>query len=493
MAVSLFARLARKFRPTSVAERREFLKSTLAVGMASLLSTQLAGGAQPKGQKRVVVVGAGFAGLACAYELKNAGYKVTVIESRGRVGGRVLSMNDFIEGKNVEGGAELIGSNHPVWVAYAEKFGLSFLDVSEDEELDFPIHIGGKLLSFEDSAKLWEDMDATTALLNMQAEAIDADQPWKSPKAAELDKQSIADWLKGLEVSELVRGAVGVLMSSDNAVSNEKASLLGMLTAIRGGGGEKYWTDTEVYRCQGGNQQLAFKLAEAIGHDFIRLKLPVESVQYDTDGAKVTCVDGRTLECDDVVLAVPPSVWPRITFKPGLPETLKPQMGKATKYLTAVKSRFWLENKVSQYAVTDGPISQTWELTDGQEDVTTAGLIAFSGGPSAEQCLSFKKEERDAKYAAEFAKVYPQFAANYERSRMMDWPNDPQTLGGYSFPAPGQITSIGEILYNGLGRLHFCGEHTSYKFIGYMEGGLNSGAALAKRIAQRDGVVPATS
>jgi monoamine oxidase len=71
----------------------------------------------------------------------------------------------------------------------------------------------------------------------------------------------------------------------------------------------------------------------------------------------------------------------------------------------------------------------------------------------------------------------------------MDWPGDPWTLAGYSFPAPGQVTTVGPLLRKGVGNLHFCGEHTSYKFVGYMEGALNSGAALAKRIALRDGVL----
>jgi monoamine oxidase len=488
MALSLLARIARKFHPVSRAERRSFLQATLALGAASLLSERAI--AAPKtAQKRVVVVGAGFAGLACAHELQAAGYKVTVIEARSRVGGRVLSFADFIEGKNVEGGAELVGSNHPTWMAYAKKFGLEFLDMSEDEEYDFPIHLNGQLLDAEASAKLWEDADALLTSLNSLAEPIDATQPWKSPGAAELDSQSLAAWLAKCDAPPQVKDMVSVLLSSDNAVANDHASLLGMLTAIKGGGVEKYWTETEVYRCAGGNQQLALKLAEAIGADFIRLKLPVEALHYDRDGAQVTCADGRTIECDDIVLAVPPSTWPKITFRPSLPDTLRPQMGKAVKYLTAVKSRFWQKENLSQYAVTDGPVSQTWELTDGQEEVTTAGLIGFSGGPSAEQCLAFKKEERDARYAAELGKVFPKFAENFERSRMMDWPNDPWTLGGYSFPAPGHITSQGPTLYDGLGRLHFCGEHTSYQFIGYMEGGLHSGASLARRLAQRDGLV----
>jgi monoamine oxidase len=70
----------------------------------------------------------------------------------------------------------------------------------------------------------------------------------------------------------------------------------------------------------------------------------------------------------------------------------------------------------------------------------------------------------------------------------MDWPADPWTMAGYSFPAPGQITRTGRTLRDGLGRLHFAGEHTSYKFVGYMEGALDSGVSLARRIAKMDGV-----
>ena len=71
----------------------------------------------------------------------------------------------------------------------------------------------------------------------------------------------------------------------------------------------------------------------------------------------------------------------------------------------------------------------------------------------------------------------------------MDWPSDPWVLASYSFPAPGQVTTMGPILREGLGRLHFAGEHTCYAFTGYMEGALNSGAAVAKKLAIRDGLI----
>ncbi len=70
-----------------------------------------------------------------------------------------------------------------------------------------------------------------------------------------------------------------------------------------------------------------------------------------------------------------------------------------------------------------------------------------------------------------------------------NWPRDPWALAGYSFPAPGQVTTVGPLLHEGLGRLHFADEHACYKFVGYMEGALNSGVSVARRLAARDGVI----
>src|SRR5262245_13345874 len=105
---NFYMTLKRKYGQPSGISRREMLQRSLAAGAALLISerfpTSLSAGAG-----RVVVVGAGFSGLAAAYELSKAGYEVTVVEARNRIGGRVISFSDFIPGKNVEGGGELIG------------------------------------------------------------------------------------------------------------------------------------------------------------------------------------------------------------------------------------------------------------------------------------------------------------------------------------------------------------------------------------------------
>ena len=166
-------------------------------------------------------------------------------------------------------------------------------------------------------------------------------------------------------------------------------------------------------------------------------------------------------------------------------------MGIAVKYLSVVKGRYWRENKQMSDSLTDTFISQNWEATDNQDKEnadTPACQVSFSGGPQAEACLKIPGAERDAKYAEVLDKLFKGYKDNFVSSRFMDWPKDPLTMAAYSFPAPGQITTIGPTFHNGIGRLHFAGEHTCYKFVGYMEGALNSGTSLARRIAKRDGV-----
>jgi monoamine oxidase len=487
----LYARLRRRYRPETPLCRRQFLSAT-AVAAAGWLLSAGGTGAAPGTGRRVVVVGAGFGGLACAHELLSVGYDVTLVEARGRVGGRVLSFHDLIEGRTIEGGAELIGSNHPTWAAYADAFGLDFLDVSEEEDLSMPIRLGGRLLDDRTAERIYEEMESAFDELTRMSESIDADVPWEADDAARSDARTVADWIASLRMPPLVRRLIAVQLASDNAVANDRASLLAMLTAVKGGGGQRYWSDSEVYRCAGGNDRLAHKLAAAISAARIRLNCPVTEIQYRNDSAVVICMNGERLDCDRVVLATPPTTWPSIRFSPELPQRIATmQMGTAVKYLAAAKERFWAVQGKSQYAITDGPISQTWESTDGQgvDDSDTVGMTAFSGGPQADACLGFAKDQRDARYASEFESIYPGFGDQVISVRMMDWPRDPQTMGGYSFPGPGQITAIGPLLRNGLGGLQFCGEHTCYRFAGYMEGGLYSGASLARRLAVADGLV----
>src|SRR5262249_10887924 len=146
------------------------------------------------------------------------------------------------------------------------------------------------------------------------------------------------------------------------------------LVQVKGGGGaKKYREESEVFRCKGGNQQLAKALAKELG-DRVFLELAVTEIAQNDKGVTITCRDGREIQCDDVVLAVPPSVWSKIKFSPELPAMLTPQTGVDVKYFAPMKKRIWdqkdpahKEKWFSQYGTSDGDVCMTWEGTDKQE------------------------------------------------------------------------------------------------------------------------------
>lgn len=487
---NLFRQLAKRHGIIEPISRREMLQRSMAATAGLLLSDSLLarGSAQPKAG-RVVVIGAGFSGLAAAFELTQAGYDTTVVEARNRIGGRVISFADFVPGKVVEGGAELIGTNHPQWIRYAERFSLELVKASE-EDGESPIVLGGKRLTAGEADALWTELQAAFEKIDADGKAIGQPlEPWTAPGAEALDRRSLASWIDGLDASPLCKLGLHTMMMVDNGVITSAQSYLGDLAMIQGGGGAlRYWLESETHRCGGGNQQLARKFAGAIGTAKLLTRTPVRAVAV-TDGlARVTLSGGKVLEADHVVLAAPPSVWNRIAFDPLLPATLAPQMAVNVKCLIALTGRFWRRAGLTPDLLSDGPVSLTWDGTDGQPG-GAAAMVAFSGANAADECREWRPASRGERYMATLEPVFREIRSSFVRYRFMDWPSDPWSKGSYSFPAPGQVTTQGPTLRGGLGRLHFAGEHTSYAFMGYMEGALESGAAAARRIAQRDGVV----
>ena len=479
---SLYARLGARFGEPI--DRREMIRRSLAAAAGVLLSDRFSFAAPRQSAPRVVIVGAGFAGLAAAYELSRAGAAVTVLEARNRIGGRVLSFRDLLPGGTMEGGAELIGTNHPIWMDYRERFKLPMVNVAE-EDLEAPIVLGGRRLTAAESMQLWEEMSAALRALNADAAKIpDAFAAWTAPDAAAWDRRSLADWIASSPASPLARKGLDAQLVADNGVVSAWQSYLGNLAMIKGGGVDAFWTETEVFRCAGGSQQLAQKLADAIGSPRVLLRQAVSSIGVSDRGIVVSAGPAM-YEADYAVLAVPPLTWNRIAFTPRLHVSALPQMGSNVKFLMKTKDRFWRRSRVAPDFLSDGPVHLTWHTTQ-RGAVAGAGVVAFSGGPASDTCRGWTPAERTERYLAALSPVYPGLRGSFERARFMDWPSDPWVKGSYSFPAPGEVTTLGPQLQEPLGgRVFLAGEHTCYAFVGYMEGALQSGARAAQRIMSR--------
>lgn len=471
--------------------RREALRAALAAAGGLLCFEQSAATRQTRRLPRVAVIGAGFAGLACADELATAGYDVTVLEARDRVGGRVVTYHDLAAGKTVEGGGELVGPNQPTWMAYARRFDLKFTDLAWNPS--DVIVLDGQPLAAAEARLAWNEMRRALEQLNAQAEPIDAFQPWHGSRATELDRQSLDDWIRGLDVGERCRRLIELQMTGINGLIPAWQSFLGVLAIVRGGGLRKFWDETDTLHCIGGTQQLADRLAASLtqtcGTAGLRLKTAVHALRCKSDHVRVELSDRSTLEVDDVVLTAPPTTWNKTVFDPSLPPNLVVPLAASTKFLAVYPSALWKTLERQPNAISDGAVQLTWETTAGQGEDGPHALVAFAGGRSADECRGWSIAERDSRFRAALEELYPGSRAAITHGRFVDWVADPWAKGTYSFPAPGQVTTVGPLLERGhADHVHFAGEHTCYAFTGWMEGALNSGVRLARRLARRDGL-----
>ena len=163
MSRSLYAPLHRTWgeRP-SAAERRHRAQERI-VQLRDRYQIEGDEGCEPysrRGRGRqpsLIVIGAGFAGLMTAYMLSN-NFRVTVLEARSRVGGRVHSLIDRGSKRVVEAGGELVGYNHPNWLMLAREFDLGLLTLTSDDamaslELQMPMEIGAPYWSRDKSSR----------------------------------------------------------------------------------------------------------------------------------------------------------------------------------------------------------------------------------------------------------------------------------------------------------------------------------------------------
>lgn len=491
MGRSLYAWLSRHFDPAAAVpiSRREVLQQAVAATAGLLLSTAQSS-AQPKpAERRVIIVGAGLAGLTCASELHHAGYSVQVFEARPRISGRVLSVSDMVPGRVVEAGGEFIGKNHSTWLAYAARFQLQLREVAEPDAPPHALLLGCQNVTGLRAKLIYRQLERVYDAATEEARDVDVEEPWKTANAEELDRRTLADFADSQRLTRLGRLAFNAECCSVNGNDPAHTSYLGELVSIKAEGLDAKWGDTEYYRCNGGAQQLAEKLAGTFPADRIHLSTPVAEINTSAAPARITTAGGERYEADDVVLAVPPTTWEKIRFVPALPDCLGPQMGNNIKYVAGLTCRYWKHRAVT--ALSDGPLGTSWEQTDDLPACNPAVVSALPACCAVDTIRQLAPEDRLDRFRDAFEKIVPGFRDHLLNDRVYDWVGDPWTLGSYSNAAPGQVTSQGPILRAGLGRLHFAGEHTSYGFAGYMEGALRSGAAAARRLAKRDGVAAA--
>ena len=422
--------------------------------------------------QHVIVIGAGLAGLSCAYEFEQAGRTVTLLEARSKIGGRV-SRGRFAQHAGVfELGGEFIETAHTVWRAYAQRFNLT-LQASYLFKGETRIELRGKALTSGDARTLREQLAQAEAMLEQECRTIDVEAPWLSADAEAIDTLSVAARFKASNLSPQLQGVLNARYTGLNGVATTKQSYLGLLAQTRAG-----YSEGGAQVCRGGNQLLAEAFAKRLKPGALHLNTPVRRVTYSQDAAHVVTTDGRVWDAAIVVVAVPAAVLPHIRFDPPLTLPLMPQTGDVIKYVARAPG-LWDETPPSTWS--DGPVAVTWGVAD---DVDSRELLAcWTGGPNADFCR--KSSDIDAFYRAQLSTRFAHYAQRFQAGATTDWQNEAFIGGAYACPAPGEVTRLGPLWAKGFGALQFIGDYTNYAFAGYMEGALRSGTQLVQRLAKR--------
>jgi monoamine oxidase len=444
---------------------------------------------------RVIVVGAGLAGLTAALDLVDAGWEVVVLEARSRVGGRVHTVRDeaFTEGLRAEAGGESIDLDHTDLLDLLERFGLGTEQRPPDKILDGLTSWRGRrqttaaFVAGREGA-VGADYERFYAALDELAADIDPAHPDEYERADELDQRSLADFVDELDLLPEAR----FLVDADNRGSfnaePEDVSLL--FVAQQWAVGEDVAdAGVEALRVDGGNDLLPRAMADELG-DVVVLDAPVTRVRHGADGAQVTA-GGTTYEGAWLVLACPFVPLRAVTFEPELPDDVTAaidglDLGPAGKVTIQYAERGWADDPTgatSGFTVSDQPFGIAWSPTDSYGDPDGPGLLtAFLTGAQAEAAAAQPDDERIDDVARQFAEVYPQLDGLQTGQRStIAWTNEPYTGGGYAVPHPGQMVAFWPVLRAGTGRIRFAGEHTE-ELAGYMESAVRSGHRIAAEL-----------
>jgi monoamine oxidase len=470
-------------RPARVS-RRELL-AVGAVGAATLylgLDRRASSGRRSY-RGRVIVVGAGLAGLSAAWELERRGWQTVVLEARPRVGGRCHTLRGFAGGQVAEAGGEYIDTTHRQMRRFAKRFGLRLDDVRHSEDrYEAAVYVGGRLQGLERFA----GPDASAEIERFYAEAWRLAHPLDpaDPAAAgtAYDRRTVAEFIDEVGIVGRPRQLLDREIRDDYAIEPEKLSLLFFLTETK-----VSWntpdSGVEAFRVHGGNDQIARGFANRLEQP-PHLGARVTAVRSTGNGVRVTA-GGEEFDGDHVVLAAALPGLRGVRFEPALPAALAAaieelQYGPITKTPLQYARRFWHWGGWSGETLTDLPVSTTWEATDRQPG-RRGVLMTYASGDAGLAAASLPEAERVEVTAAQLNRIYPGSAALLGDTASIPWSNSLLNGGAYSAFAPGQVTDFWTALRRPHGRIHLAGEHTA-KFCGYMEGALESGLRAARRI-----------
>ena len=481
-------------------DRRDFLRCSAVFGVSAAgVVADLCAIAPPANAAtapRIVVVGAGFAGLTAAYRIyKLKGWVPAVYEAQTRVGGRARTIRTGAGGQYSEAGPSGISSNEPTIKNLVSELGLgplvdTFLNTPKADEL----------YSFGGTKVLWKSLAAPVAAFYAQCsqdwvkigKAIPtyaASNAWAKAK----DAQSLAAYIDAAISDRNARAYLKANFAQEYGGPAEVTSALhGILEEGSFWGAESGYD--ERYAVPGGNDTLATALAAHLPAGTVRLGQQLVSIRLNADKSYTLTfasgASGSEVVADRVVLAIPLSILKsvdvtRAGFSAAKIRAIQDEkMGTNAKLNIQFTGRPWSDQKQSGDSSSDLVSGATWQAS--YQDKAPAWLLALNNrdyGSAAAHGLAPAAVIAETNSAID--KLWSGASAKEINGQFYldNWPADPWVKGSYAFYGINGFTTIGGAEAGREGGVHFAGEHTApYTKRGTMDGAVQSGERCAKEV-----------
>ncbi|UQT54245.1 FAD-dependent oxidoreductase [Streptomyces durmitorensis] len=442
---------------------------------------------------RVVVIGAGLAGLTCAHRLAQQGVKAQVFEARdGRVGGRCWTARGFASGQLAEHGGERIDTRHTHIRKLAAELGISLEEENPDREHGERgvIHLQGKVVT-EDA--VYRDMEVVQKQLAADARRIGSYAADEAGRAArDFDGLSVRDWLAANVpggMSSLLASAMANSVATFFGNNADELSAINLMEQYIGPDGAD-----EKYHVKGGNDLIPQAMAERLPKSALHFDTPLTAVRR-AGGTYRLRFGGRRGEvtADRVVFALPFTTLRRVDLDGAGLSARKREaidnhgMGTDAKLLFQFDRQFPRFDGFSGGIMSDNPLFSSWDTSSYQTG--PEGLLTlFTGGWSG---ATYPAERPHAAPSAtvtdtalrQLDALVPGLKKAYNGRGWLDsWVDDPWARGSYASYRPGQYTRYWGFTGRREGGLHFAGEHTSTHSQGYLNGGVESGERAAREV-----------
>ena len=457
--------MSRKLPNGRAIGRRDFLKTA---GVAAAGVPLLSGPFVQRRAYSCIIIGAGLAGLAAGHALKQAGWEVTILEARERLGGRVLSYS-FKEDPDLvcEQGAEWVGESHERMKALCHDFGIPLKDhrfqaslmrdgvVKRPGQWDFSPQAKQSFETFRKKYHSYTDRDRLR-----------------------LDQYDWWTWLEEIGFSE------DDLLLRDLQDSTDFGETIRMVSAYAAAA--EYFESSPAnemdYKMQGGNSRLVQALAARIGPTAIQPGMAVQKI-VQRGGRVTVTAGGKNFSADACVCTVPARTLDRIVFDPPLPAAQraaaeKLQYARIIKNSVLFSERFWGQEDFSLVSdVTSHYYFHSTKDQPGRQGI----LCSYAIGEKADVLAAQNSQRRRDIITRDLLPLNqraPQLALDLQSYA---WQRDVYTKGAYAFYRPGQWFTLRPILQRPHGKVLFAGEHLA-DWQGFMEGAVVTGELAAKAL-----------